>query len=210
VLDIDSPGGSIYGVPELAQEIFAAREKKKVVAVANSLAASAAYWLAAAASEVVVTPSGDVGSVGVYAMHEDISRLLDQEGVTVTFISAGKFKTEGNPYEPLSEEGRSFMQERVDEAYAMFTRDLARFRDVPVAKVKSDFGEGRVVGAKAAKAAGMVDRIASLEDTLARLGVAHGTNRIRMAAESEIPALAAREVAQPPDLGPMRARFYAD
>ena len=42
LIDIDSPGGSVYGVAELADEILAARKQKPVVAIANSLAASAA------------------------------------------------------------------------------------------------------------------------------------------------------------------------
>ena len=63
VLDIDSPGGTIAGVPELADQIFAARGQKKIVAVANSLAASAAYWIGSAAEDFVVTPSGGAGSI---------------------------------------------------------------------------------------------------------------------------------------------------
>ena len=65
VIDIDSPGGSVYGIEELASEILDARGEKQIVAVANSLAASAAYWIGSAAHEFVVTPSGEVGSIGV-------------------------------------------------------------------------------------------------------------------------------------------------
>src|SRR3990167_6451821 len=99
VFDVDSPGGAVDGVPELASEIFEARGRKKMIAVASTMAASAAYWLASAADELVVTPSGEVGSIGVFAMHEDWSKWLDQEGIKVSLISAGKFKTEGNPWE---------------------------------------------------------------------------------------------------------------
>ena len=95
LLEIDSPGGAVPGIPELADEIFAARSKKRIVAVANSMSASAAYWLASAAGEVVVTPSGEVGSIGVYAMHLDESVALEAAGLKPTFISAGKFKTNG-------------------------------------------------------------------------------------------------------------------
>jgi ClpP class serine protease len=62
------------------------------------MAASAAYWIATAADEVVVTPSGQVGSIGVFATHEDISKALDMEGIKVSLISAGKYKTEGTPF----------------------------------------------------------------------------------------------------------------
>ncbi|OYV47887.1 MAG: peptidase S49, partial [Burkholderiales bacterium 21-58-4] len=100
LIDIDSPGGSVYGVAELAAEVLAARARKPVVAVANSLAASAAYWIGSAASEFYCTPGGEVGSIGVWQAHEDISDALLYEGIDVTLISAGKYKVEGNPYEP--------------------------------------------------------------------------------------------------------------
>ncbi len=65
LIEIDSPGGSVYGVAELADEIFQARSQKPIVAIANSLAASAAYWIGCSANEFYVTPGGEVGRIGV-------------------------------------------------------------------------------------------------------------------------------------------------
>ncbi len=81
VLDVDSPGGNYYGTPETSSKIRAARDSKPIIAVANSLAASAAYWIASAADEIVVTPSGDVGSIGVLAVHTDFSAANEKIGV---------------------------------------------------------------------------------------------------------------------------------
>jgi len=170
VLDIDSPGGTVTGVPELAAEIFAARGKKPIIAVANGMAASAAYWIASAADKLVVTPSGEVGSIGVYTMHQDISQMLKNEGVKVTFIQAGEHKTDGNPYEPLSDEAQADMQDGVDKFYDMFTRGVAKGRGVSLAAVLSDFGQGRMLLAEDAVAAGMADEINSLGAVLAELG----------------------------------------
>src|SRR6266850_7722071 len=77
LLDMDSPGGTVPGIPELGAKILAGRAVKPIVALANGLAASAAYWLASAAHEIIVTPSGEVGSIGVYMLHEDWSKNLD-------------------------------------------------------------------------------------------------------------------------------------
>lgn len=169
LIDIDSPGGSVYGVQELADEIYQARGQKPVVAIANSLAASAAYWLGSAASELYVSPGGEVGSIGVWSAHEDWSKALAEAGVTTTLISAGKYKTEGNPYQPLSADAQAFMQSRVDDYYGTFTKAVARNRGVPVATVRDGMGEGRVLGAQAAKDAGMVDDIATFDDVIRRL-----------------------------------------
>jgi signal peptide peptidase SppA len=169
VFDCDSPGGTIPGVQELAAEIFAARGKKRLVAVANSLMASAAYWIASQADEIVSIPSGTIGSIGVFTAHQDLSKALEQEGVKVTLVSAGKYKTEGNPFEPLTPEALQFLQDRVDAAYGQFAKDVARGRGVSVSAVTAGYGEGRALPAKDALAAGLIDRIATMDDTLGKL-----------------------------------------
>jgi ClpP class serine protease len=110
-----------------------------------------------------------VGAIGVFAVHEDLSESLAKEGVKVSLISEGKYKTEGNPYEPLSEEARAAIQGRVAEAYDMFVKAVARNRGVKPADVRNGFGEGRVVGAKQALALRMADRVATLDETVERL-----------------------------------------
>jgi signal peptide peptidase SppA len=169
LIDIDSPGGSVYGVSELASEIVKARAQKPVIAVANSLAASAAYWIGCSASEFYVTPGGEVGSIGVWQAHFDYSKALEEEGVKPTLISAGKFKVEGNPYAPLDEQAQAFMQSRVDDYYNAFIDAVAQGRGVSTNDVRSGMGEGRVLGADAALAGGMVDGIATFDDVLSRM-----------------------------------------
>jgi signal peptide peptidase SppA len=169
VLDVNSPGGQVNGIADAAQRIYEARGKKPIVAVANHLMASAAYWIGSAADEIVMAPDAEVGSIGVFAVHQDVSKALEQDGVKVSIIKAGKYKTEGNPFEPLSEEARGVMQERVHEAYEGFIGAVARHRDVGVEDVRGGYGEGRVVGAKQALRLGMADRVETLEQTVYRL-----------------------------------------
>lgn len=169
ILDVDSPGGNVFGVTELAQKIFDARGTKPIIAVANSLMASAAYWIGSAADEIVITPSGQAGSIGVLAVHADHSAALEKCGVKVTVIKAGRFKAEGTDTEPLTDTAEQHMQSQVDAYYELFVADIARNRGVSAADVRSGFGQGRVLDAKAAKAAGMVDRIAPLDAVIDRL-----------------------------------------
>ncbi|MFZ2737836.1 MAG: S49 family peptidase [Burkholderiaceae bacterium] len=169
LLDIDSPGGSVYGVSELGDAILSARAQKPVVAIANSLAASAAYWIGSQAGEFYVTAGGEVGSIGVWQAHQDYSKAMDEAGVKTTLISAGKFKVEGNPYAPLDEEAQGFMQSRVDDYYAAFTKAVAKGRGVPITEVRDGMGQGRVLGADAALAQNMVDGIASFDQVLSKM-----------------------------------------
>lgn len=194
VIDVNSPGGSVGGVIELANGIYKARGQKPVVAIANHLAASAAYWIATAADELVVTPSGEVGSIGVFAAHLDQSKALEDAGLKVSLISAGKYKTEANPYEPLSEEARANIQARVDDYYDMFTKAVARHRGVNVSDVRGGFGEGRVVGAQEAVKLGMADRVGTLIETIQRLAKGHTPSRTA-AAELEYRQRRARALA---------------
>jgi signal peptide peptidase SppA len=169
LIDIDSPGGSVYGVAELADQIQSARSQKPVVAIANSLAASAAYWLGCAAGEFYVTPGGEVGSIGVWQAHFDYSQALSADGVVPTLISAGKYKVEGNPYQPLDDEARGFMQSRVDDYYGAFTKAVAKGRGLPVASVRDGLGQGRVLGADAAVEQKMVDGISTFDDVVTQM-----------------------------------------
>lgn len=196
VLDIDSPGGTVYGVEELANEIYRARGQKPIVAVANSLAASAAYWIATAADELVVTHGGEAGSVGVYSTHTDMSKWIEDEGMRVTLVSAGKFKTEGNPYEPLGAEARAAIQGRVDDYYGAFTRGVARNRGTTTATVRDGFGEGRVVGAADAVKMGMADRVGTFDETVARLAKGQGKSTAVAAQDWQTIAVATADADQ--------------
>jgi signal peptide peptidase SppA len=170
LLDIDSPGGSVAGNAELAAEIMKARTKKPVVAQAQFTMASAAYMLAAAATEIVAAPSARVGSIGTYTIHDDLSAALEQHGVKRTFISAGDGKVDGHDSGPLTDGARARLQKSVDDAYDQFVATVVRGRGagVTAAKVQQDW-KAHVYGASDAKGLGMVDRIGTLEDTVARL-----------------------------------------
>lgn len=177
VLDIDSPGGDVSFVPETVAEIRAARrDDRPIVAVANNMAASAAYWIAAAADEIVITPSGQVGAIGVYMLHKNIAAKLEAEGVAPTFIFEGPRKIEANPFEPLDDTARAALQRIVSHHYAMMVDDIAAFRGVEAAVVRADpeieaahFGGGREVLADDAVRLGLADSVATLEQTLARM-----------------------------------------
>ncbi|OYD65964.1 UNVERIFIED_ORG: signal peptide peptidase SppA [Burkholderia sp. CF145] len=194
LIDMDSPGGSVYGVAELANEIHSARNQKPVFAIANSLAASAAYWIASSASEFYVTPGGEVGSIGVFAAHQDMSQALEKQGVKTTLVSAGKYKVEGNPFGPLSDDARAAMQQRIDAYYGAFTRSVAKNRGVDVGQVREGMGQGRVLSAQQAKAEGMVDDVATFDAVVRRLAKTIGQGGSRATTNPNRAAAMRREI----------------
>ncbi len=168
LLDVYSPGGMVYGLAEAAAEIRAARAVKPVVAVANPQAGSAGYWLAAQADELLVSPSSEVGAIGVFGTHVDASGLYEKMGVKVTIVSAGRFKAERSDTGPLGEEAEAALQADVDRVYGEFVADVAKGRKVSAATVRSDFGEGRMVGAKDAVARGMATAVGTFAEAFRR------------------------------------------
>jgi capsid assembly protease len=176
VLAIDSPGGSVFLLPEAAAKVASLAGQKKVVAVADAIAASAAYWLATQASEIFVTPSGQIGSIGVIAAHLDQSKADELRGERTTLVTSSRYKGELDSSLPLSAEARDALQSSVNQYHQMFVRAVAKGRGVSEARVEADFGQGRMKLAKDAVAAGMADGIATVEQVLRRLGAEGGTS----------------------------------
>ena len=182
VFDVDSPGGGVPGIPELAQKIFEARGEKPMVSISNGMMASGALWIGSATKQVFSMGSSETGSLGVFQLHIDESKALEDDGVVVTEFSAGKFKTEGAPWAPLSEDSKEFFQMRVNEVFDWFTKAMATFRGETQANARTGFGQGRVLSAKAAVKANLVDKIGSFEQAVSRVATLGSKPKGRRAA----------------------------
>lgn len=171
VLDVASPGGMVYGTPELANHIYDSRGTKPIIAVANPVAASGAYWIAAAADRLIASPTADVGSVGVIFHHINDMEAEAQDGIKRTIVrsSGSPYKQDVSSGEPLTEAAHEYLQARADAIYDQFVGDLAKFRGVSVAAVREHFGKGRLVDAKSAMQAGMVDRLDTYQNTVMKM-----------------------------------------
>lgn len=169
VLDINSPGGTVFGLTAIGDKIFNARGTKPIIAVSNSLMASAAFWIGSAADEIIADPDSLTGSVGSVMVHVEQVKLLDEMGVKATVIRSAEHKFEGNDVEVLSDEARTHFQSQIDSFGDSFIAAVARNRDTTAANVRANFGQGRVMRAEQARSAGMVDRIATLENVIRRL-----------------------------------------
>jgi capsid assembly protease len=166
VLAVDSPGGEVTGLPETAAVLAQVAKTKPVSAIVEGTSASAAYWLTSQASSVTLTPSGEVGSVGVRMMHVDVSKMLEDNGYKVTELSSGDFKTEWSPYKPLSEEAKADMQTRLDATHNDFIKAIAEGRAgrASLEVRRNRFGEGRMFSANDALSHGLVDKLQSTRD----------------------------------------------
>lgn len=126
VHDHNSYGGEAAGCFELADEIYDSRGDKPIIAVVDSNCYSASMALASSADKIFVTPSSGVGSIGVVAMHVDMSKMLADWGINITFIHSGDHKVDGNPYEKLDPAVKKEIQAGVDKSRAKFVSLVAR------------------------------------------------------------------------------------
>lgn len=167
ILAIDSPGGSVFGTPELAGAVREFAAEKPIVTVSDATMASAAYWIGSAANAMFVTgPTVHVGSIGVVATH---AHNPSRDGSTVTEITAGRYKRIASDTQPLSEEGRVYLQERVDHIYSVFVEAVARHRGVGVDEVLEHMADGRVFIGQQAVEAGLVDGVSTMDAVVQQL-----------------------------------------
>ena len=160
-LEIDTFGGEVAGVFDLADSVRAARERKPVWAFVAEAALSAGYALASQADRIVLPRTGEVGSIGVLLVHADYSERLSDEGVRVTMIHAGAHKVDGNPYEPLPEAVREELAAEVEALRGLFAETVAAGRGgFSVAAALAT--EARVFRGLAAVSAGLADEVSDL------------------------------------------------
>jgi len=126
VLDIDSPGGTYNGTPELAAQVAATT--KPTFAFIGGCGASAAYMIASGADNILATPSATVGQVGTVAVYQSVARRLEAEGVDVTVIASDTLKTAGHPLVEMTPEHFDFLKSRIAQATDVFRGFVADHR----------------------------------------------------------------------------------
>lgn len=166
LLVVDSPGGTVAGTAELANEVAKAAKQIPLDAFIEDVGASAAYWVASQARRVYANPTALVGSIGTFAVLQDASGMAAQLGVKVHVIRAGKFKGAGQPGTEVTAEQITETQRIVDELNSHFLQGVARGRSMLMDRV-SELADGRVHLGEAAVALGLIDGVRSFDATLA-------------------------------------------
>ena len=161
-LEIDSFGGEVAGVFDLADRIRAIRAIKPVWAFVAEHAFSAGYALASQADRILLPRTGALGSIGVVVMHADLSGQLDQDGVRVTLIHAGSHKVDANPYMPLPIGIRDDIQREIDVLRFLFAETVAAGRGVRLSQEAALATEAASFRGAEAVAAGLADEVIDL------------------------------------------------
>jgi signal peptide peptidase SppA len=164
VLSINSPGGQVDGINEMADMIREYDKEKPITAYVGGLAGSGGYWLAAAARRIVANESAQLGSIGVLATFIDNREAQRRQGVSQYDVVSSQSPLKRT--DPATDEGRAQVQEMVDAMADLFIGRVAAFRNVTTDKVAREFGRGGIMPARKAIALGMADSLGSLEGLL--------------------------------------------
>jgi signal peptide peptidase SppA len=168
-LNIDSPGGTVAGTPELAAAVASLNERKPVYAFSSGLMCSAAYWVASQARAIYATPSAQVGSIGVVQAVIDSSAAIDKAGIKVEVFSVGKYKAMGAPGTALTDDQRELIQSNLAEIAAEFhDAVLSRGRAIPAEAM-----EGQTFSGKQAQRHNLAGMVPDRAEAMRRLKVYH-------------------------------------
>lgn len=169
LLRLDSPGGEVAGVFDLAARIRQASAQVPIWAIAAAQATSAAYLLGSAAQRFFVTQEAVTGSIGVVLARWDVTKALEAEGVRLIQIASGARKLDGSPsepWEPGSDEDKA-LRAFVGRHYELFVRAVSNYRGITAEAVRAT-DAGLFVG-RAAVAAGLADDVSTIRGTLEAL-----------------------------------------
>lgn len=181
LLNINSNGGQVNGCFDLVDHIYNSRDVKDIIAISNESAYSAAYAIGSAAKKFYVTRTAGVGSIGVIALHADMSEKLKNEGIKYTAIKAGKYKDDSSPYKPLSEPARSGIQEKVYDTYHLFVNTVARNLNIDPEILYST--EARTYTGQKAVELGLADKVTTYDNVINTYG---GINKIMANTDLEL------------------------
>lgn len=162
----DSGGGSVAGVED-AEQFIANVAKVKPLSAFSEFSASAAYWLTSVAGHITTSTTGINGSLGVIRVVTEYSKMFENDGITKTVMRAGRYKALGNPYEPLTDDGKAEIQSKLDDLYQVFIGTVARNRGTTEIIADQVMGQGREFLGKRGLDVGLVDAVGTFEEALA-------------------------------------------
>lgn len=165
MLLVDSPGGTVAGTQDLAEDVASANRVKPVFSHVEDLGASAAFWVMSGTRRITATPTSEIGSIGTLAVVEDYSAVTEKKGIKVHVISTGPYKGAGVPGAPITDDQLAYFRDRVEAVNAHFLAAVGQGRGKSPAAVQ-EWADGRVWIADRAKEMGLIDGVTLFDQAM--------------------------------------------
>ncbi len=187
VLRVNSPGGSVVASEKIRAELDAIQAVKPLVASYGDYAASGGYWISCGADKIYSDPTTLTGSIGVFGMIPDFSRLYRETAhVGIESVNSNKHSDMLSLARPFTPEELAFMQKGIEEIYSKFVGLVAEGRGKSESYV-DDIAQGRVWTGSDAIGIGLVDEIGTLRDAIDWAAAAAGDADLSKWAIAEYP-----------------------
>lgn len=169
LLNMNTPGGAVSGISDMADTLKAVAQHYPMHAHASSSACSGGYWLSCAADSISASSLAEIGSIGVIAVMRSYYQYYKDMGIENVVLRQGEFKALGNPYEPITEAAKKATLDQMGVVYDTFLNIVSESRNIPVQKLKDTAAEGRVFFGQDAIKVGLIDKISSFDQVLAEM-----------------------------------------
>lgn len=167
VLRVNSPGGSAYASEQIWREVSLLKEEKPVIVSMGDYAASGGYYISCAATQIVAEPTTLTGSIGIFGMFPDVSKLVNEKlDIHIDGVKTNQLSDIGIINRPFNPEEQALIQNMVNEGYELFTKRCADGRNIPIEELKK-IAEGRVWTGAMAKELNLVDELGGLDKAIA-------------------------------------------
>lgn len=167
LINSDTPGGSASGISELSDFLSKVNSQgKPIYSYTATEMLSGGYWLSSVGRRIFAGKVASIGSIGVISVHLSMLDAMRKAGVEPTVIRKGEFKALGNPYEKLGEKARVSIESQMGKIYDIFLDVVSEARGMSIPSLIESAAEGRVFIGEDAVTVGLVDNIASFDDTV--------------------------------------------
>lgn len=166
ILEVDSPGGTVYHSEMMRQKILEYKATEKPIYTSMGLvAASGGYYISAPTDKIFASEETITGSIGVISRYTNLEGLYDKLGIKFNTFTSGDFKDMGAENRDMREDEREYAQSIVNEFYEGFVKIVADGRGMNEQRVRN-LADGRTYTGRNAHDNGLVDEIGYFDHAL--------------------------------------------
>lgn len=167
LFNMNTPGGDVNGVMDLARLLGQVTAMKPSAVYTGAQMASGGYWLATGIKgPIVASQTAMVGSIGVVMILTDVQGMMEQNGVKKTVVRSGQYKAEINSFETPSPEALDRLRSQMSDVHDLFRAAVGAARPNLDATQLKDVTQGQTFMGQKAKAAGLVDKVGNFDVAL--------------------------------------------
>ena len=181
-LEINSPGGEVTMSDILFDALMRFRESdtnRFVYALIGDMAASGGYYVAAAANKIMAHPTSWTGSIGVIVPNYNAYELASKMGIASVPITSGENKNMLDMLQPTNAAHTAIIKRAVDQAYDRFLTVIEKGRGMDRKDILP-YADGRILTAKDALEAKLIDAIGYEEDAYDAICEMAGAEDVRI------------------------------